>query len=110
MTFISVHLLSKFGRKFRKAAKVLWVLCISIDNTGFAMEVRSKEETTSMQLGIEEEVEEKEKDLLSDEEGMKLDKPDDDEDEDEDEDEDDDTSEDERESEAEIQRLEEQVT
>lgn len=63
-----------------------------------------------MQLGIEEEVEEKEKDLLSDEEGMKLDKPDDDEDEDEDEDEDDDTSEDERESEAEIQRLEEQVT
>ena len=53
------------------------------------MEVRSKEETTSMQLGIEEEVEEKEKDLLSDEEGMKLDKPDDDEDEDEEEDEED---------------------
>lgn len=68
------------------------------------METAGRQQTTLTDLGIEEEGGSMEGDLLFDEEGMRLDKPNDyDEEED-------DTSEDERESEAEIQRLEEQVT
>ncbi|XP_076126245.1 spliceosome associated factor 3, U4/U6 recycling protein isoform X1 [Alosa pseudoharengus] len=61
------------------------------------METTGEEETKLIQLGIEEEGGGKERDLLSDEEGMKLDKSDD-------------TSDDEGEIEAEIQRLEEQLS